>query len=273
MENCKNWTTAVWGFLAFLGHILIRWSYILPSSSKNSKQSSKLARITGGTGGAAITITRPSNWGETHRGLVFPKYLLLSHLLRFSVALILFSSCCCCCCCLPKVICLRCRHCVDCNVRSLENGSSNTRGSQLANTSVHLLFQPSMWLGSAAEKPLHLLSSPLRSRGYQDASFLSPGIGNSFPVATCHCEREMRKLILENAYRQLFQFKMQEEVQNPRMFCPFSLKKKFSNRPEKEGDWAAGDSAGGTIFRKWEQKNTIFFVFWSDIFPAGYLPF
>ena len=95
-------------------------------------------------GGAAKTITRPSNWGETHRGLVFPKYLLLSHLLRFSVALILFSSCCCCCCCLPKVICLRCRHCVDCNVRSLENGSSNTRGSRLANTSVHLLFQPSM---------------------------------------------------------------------------------------------------------------------------------
>ena len=178
-------------------------------------------------GGAAKTITRPSNWGETHRGLVFPKYLLLSHLLRFSVALILFSSCCCCCCCLPKVICLRCRHCVDCNVRSLENGSSNTRGSQLANTSVHLLFQPSMWLGSAAQKPLHLLSSPLRSRGYQDASFLSPGIGNSFPVATCHCEREMRKLILGNTHRQLFQFKMQEEVQNPRMFCPFSLKKSF----------------------------------------------
>ena len=96
---------------------------------------------TDGGGGAAITITRPSNWGETHRGLVFPKYLLLSHLLRFSVALILFfSSCCCCCCCLPKVICLRCRHCVDCNVRSLENGSSNTRGSRLANTAVHLLF-------------------------------------------------------------------------------------------------------------------------------------
>ena len=86
-----------------------------------------------------------------------------------------------------------------------------------------------MLLGSAAQKPLHLLvlSSPLRSRGYQDASFLSPGIGNSFPVATCHCEREMRKLILENAYRQLFQFKMQEEVQNPRMFCPFSPKKSF----------------------------------------------
>ena len=98
---------------------------------------------TDGGGGAAITITRPSNWGETHRGPVFPKYHLLSHLLRFSVALILFSSCCCCCC-LPKVICLRCRHCVDCNVRSLENGSSNTRGSQLANTSVHLLCQPSM---------------------------------------------------------------------------------------------------------------------------------
>ena len=77
------------------------------------------------------------------------------------------------------------------------------------------------------KKPLHLLSSPLRSRGYQDASFLSPGIGNSFPVATCHCEREMRKLILGNTHRQLFQFKMQEEVQNPRMFCPFSLKKSF----------------------------------------------
>ena len=96
---------------------------------------------TDGGGGAAITITRPSNWGETHRGPVFPKYLLLSHLLRFSVALILFfSSCCCCCCCLPKVICLRCRHCVDCNVRSLENGSSNTRGSRLANTSVLFYF-------------------------------------------------------------------------------------------------------------------------------------
>ena len=156
MENCKNWTTAVWGFLAFLGHILIRWSYILPNSSKNSKQPSKLARITGRTkGGGCNNNNKTVKLG---RGLVFPKYLLLSHLLRFSVALILFSSCCCCCCCLPKVICLRCRHCVDCNVRSLENGSSNTRGSRLANTSVHLLFQPSMWLGSAAQKPLHLLS-------------------------------------------------------------------------------------------------------------------
>ena len=106
-----------------------------------------------------------------------------------------------------------------------------------------------------------LLSSPLRPRGYRDASFLSPGIGNSFPVATCHCEREMRKLILGNTHRQLFQFNMQEEVQNPRMFCPFSPKK-FSNRPEKEGDWAAGDSAGGTIFRKWEQKNTFFLFFY-----------
>ena len=237
MENCKNWTTAVWGFLAFLGHILIRWSYILPSSSKNSKQSSKLARITGRTGGAAITITRPSNWGETHRGLVFPKYLLLSHLLRFFVALILFSSCCCCCC-LPKVICLRCRHCVDCNVRSLENGSSNTRGSRLANTSVHLLFQPSMWLGSAAEKPLHLLSSPLRSRGYQDASFLSPGIGNSFPVATCHCEREMRKLILGSTHRQLFSSKCRRKFKIQECFVHSLQKKVFKS--SWEGRWLSG---------------------------------
>ena len=111
-----------------------------------------------------------------------------------------------------------------------------------------------------------LLSSPLRPRGYRDASFLSPGIGNSFLVATCHCEREMRKLILGNTHRQLFQFEMQEEVQNPRMFCPFSPK----NRPEKEGDWAAGDSAGGTIFRKREQKIDIFcFLIWH--FP-GRLP-
>ena len=49
-----------------------------------------------------------------------------------------------------------------------------------------------------------------------------------------------------------------------------SLQKKFSNRPEKEGDWAAGDSAGGTIFRKREQKIDIFcFLIWH--FP-GRLP-
>ena len=144
-----------------------------------------------------------------------------------------------------------------------------TIGKHIRSTSI----SPSMWLGSAAQKPLHLLSSPLRSRGYQDASFLSPGIGNSFPVATCHCEREMRKLILENAYRQLFQFKMQEEVQNPRMFCPFSLKKSFQivlrrKVTERREIVQAAPFSGNE-----NKKNTIFFVFWSDIFPAGYLPF